>query len=78
MAKSSNRDSSLIVRMPTVSRSGTPEPPAAQMGGRAMVAIFDPSQITSTPKGNSMEASKAAKGQKRKARQVRKSRSRPL
>ena len=59
VAKSVNRARFLIVRTPVVSRFGTPLPPEEQMGGRAIVAISEPCQMTVTPSGNSMSASKA-------------------
>lgn len=60
VAKSVNRARFLIVRTPVVSRFGTPLPPEEQMGGRAIVAISEPCQMTVTPSGNSMSASNAA------------------
>lgn len=45
--------------LPTVSSFGIPLPPAEQSAGRAIVAMSFPCQITCTPVGNSIRASKA-------------------
>lgn len=57
--------------MPVVLKSGTFVPPGEQMSGKMMLAIFMPIQMTSTPSGKVIKASKAGQtGQSKRLQAV--------
>ena len=49
---------SVMVSSASRDKSGTPDPPAEQIGGMSRVAILAPMKITSAPFGKEMSASK--------------------